>query len=246
LASQRRVGRRDKDFEVLERTSVQESLFGISIYSIISFLCFIPAIVLHEVSHGLMANRLGDPTAKSKGRLSLNPLRHVDPFGSVILPIALTLFGGPVFGYAKPVPYNPRYFKNIRMGEFLTGFAGPACNVILACLSAIVAFLVFSFLPIQRGNAVYWTLVVCQYFSLINLYLAFFNLIPIPPLDGASIIALFLSDKALRQYYRIQQYALPALLVIMFVLPSFLGVNPISWYLSHTAGALATLLFGFL
>ena len=98
------------------------------IYIVISVLCFVPAIVLHEVAHGFAAHKLGDPTAKSQGRLSLNPLKHVDPFGTVLMPLLLMAMGGPVFGYAKPVPYNPMYFKNLRKGEAIVGLAGPAIS----------------------------------------------------------------------------------------------------------------------
>ncbi|MCL2757278.1 MAG: site-2 protease family protein [Coriobacteriia bacterium] len=216
--------------------------FNISIYSLISFLCFIPAIVVHEVSHGFVAYKLGDPTAKSKGRLTLNPLAHVDIFGTVIMPIMLALAGGPVFGYAKPVPYNPMYFKNIRKGEFYTGMAGPASNILMALVGIIIARIVYLLPP---SDFAIWVVVVCYYFSMVNLCLAFFNLIPLPPLDGSSIIALFLSDRALRQYYRIQRFALPVLFVVIFIVPYFLGFNIIGLYLDVTAGAIVRLAFGF-
>ena len=106
------------------------------VWSIISILCFIPAIVCHEVAHGWMAAKLGDPTAKQSGRLTLNPLKHIDPFGTVILPLILAVSHMPVFGYAKPVPYNPTYFKDIRKGELLTGLAGSAANLLLSILGA--------------------------------------------------------------------------------------------------------------
>ena len=97
-------------------------------YIICSVLSFVPAIVFHEVAHGFAASKLGDPTAKNRGRLSLNPLKHVDPFGTVLMPLLLLSLGGPVFGYAKPVPYNPMYFKDRRKGEAIVGLAGPcAC-----------------------------------------------------------------------------------------------------------------------
>ncbi|MCL1890427.1 MAG: site-2 protease family protein [Coriobacteriia bacterium] len=211
-------------------------LFGIlPVYAVIAFLCFIPAIVIHEVSHGFVAHLLGDPTAKKQGRLSLNPLSHIDPFGTVVLPLILAFVGGPVFGYAKPVPYNPSHFKNVRVGELLTGLAGPASNIIMAALTVVIAYLVATFAP----QAPFWLFTVFYYFIFINLVLAFFNLIPLPPLDGASIIALFLPDKALRQYYQIQQYALPILLILMFMGPYIFGFNPISVYLGATAGNLA-------
>jgi len=211
------------------------------IFSVISFLCFIPAIVIHEVSHGFVAYKLGDPTAKSKGRLTLNPLAHVDIFGTVILPIMLAIAGGPVFGYAKPVPYNPMYFKNIRKGELLTGMAGPASNILMALVGILIARIMYLVPPSNFGG---WVIIGCFYFSMVNLCLAFLNLIPLPPLEGSGIIALFLSDRALRQYYRIQRFALPVLFVVIFIVPYFLGFNIISAYLDVTAGTIMRFAFG--
>ncbi len=109
-------------------------------YIICSVLSFIPALVLHEVAHGFAAYKLGDPTAKASGRLSLNPLKHIDPFGTVILPAMLMFMGWPVFGYAKPVPYNPRYFKDPRRDDVIVGLAGPAANLAMAAIAAAVAW----------------------------------------------------------------------------------------------------------
>ena len=109
------------------------------IYYVCCLLSFVPAIVFHEVAHGFAAYRLGDPTAKAAGRLTLNPLAHVDPFGSVILPLLMMIMGGPVFGYAKPVPYNPTFFKNKRTDDFIVGMAGPAANLLMALLGSAVA-----------------------------------------------------------------------------------------------------------
>ena len=111
------------------------------IYILVSALCFIPAIVFHEVAHGFVANLLGDPTAKLAGRLTLNPVKHIDPFGTVLLPLLMAMMGGPVFGYAKPVPYNPRFFRNKRVGDLLVGLAGPAANLVMALLGALVMWL---------------------------------------------------------------------------------------------------------
>jgi Zn-dependent protease len=216
--------------------------FGISPMQIISFICFIPAIVFHEVAHGLVAYKLGDPTAKSLGRLTLNPVAHVDPFGTVLLPILLALAGGPVFGYAKPVPYNPRYFKNIRKGEVLTGLAGPAANLILGIIGAFVGVVALVAYPLAPA-VLEWVVNTCYMFTLVNFCLMFFNLIPLPPLDGSSIIAPFLSDKALHQYYSIQRYALPLLMVILIVVPMVLNFSPIGIYIQFTAGNLTELLF---
>ncbi|MGI6217519.1 MAG: site-2 protease family protein [Coriobacteriales bacterium] len=214
----------------------------ISVWTIISIICFIPAIVLHECGHGFAAYKLGDPTAKNAGRLTLNPIKHIDPFGTVILPLLLAVTGLPVFGYAKPVPYNPRYFKNIRKGEVITGLAGPCMNLIMAVVGAIVGAIFYALAGVNFDVAS-WGLNICYIFSLINLYLMFFNLIPIPPLDGASIIAPFLSDRALEKYYSIQQYAMPILMIVLIICPYVFGFDPFSIYLNATAGNLGNLLF---
>jgi Zn-dependent protease len=214
------------------------------IVSIISLVCFAPAIILHEVAHGFVANRLGDPTAKSQGRITLNPLKHIDPFGTVLLPIILAISGLPVFGYAKPVPYNPRYFKNIKVGEVLTGLAGPAANLLMALLGAVVAALVMWFVPLS-GEVATWTFTALYLFVLINLYLMFFNLIPIPPLDGSSVIMPLLPKSALPNWYAVQRYALPILMIVVIVLPMVVGFNPLGIYLDFTAGNIARLLMPF-
>lgn len=215
-------------------------------YVIISILCFVPAIVFHEMAHGFAAWRLGDPTAKRQGRLSVNPLNHIDPFGTVILPGIMMLAGGPVFGYAKPVPYNPSYFKNPKTGDVIVGLAGPLANLLMAVLAAVVSWLLYpTAQSLVLGNEVF----LCFYalflpmFALINLYLMFFNLIPIPPLDGSSIIALFVPRKYMRQYYQVQRYAFPILMVVLVLLPYLLHINPVGAYLDVTAGTVANLLF---
>lgn len=214
-------------------------------YIICSVLCLIPAIVCHEVMHGYVAYRLGDPTAKSQGRLSLNPIKHVDPFGTVILPALLIFAGGPVFAYAKPVPYNPSYFKDIRKGDLMVGLAGPAANLVLALIGALIAWILS---PIALNLAMtseffaYFYFLFLRLFVLINLFLMFFNLLPIPPLDGSSIFAVILPKKYLPGYYRIQQYALPIFFIVILVLPYIINVNIIGVYLQATAGNLANFL----
>ena len=219
-------------------------------YIIISVLCFVPAIVLHEASHGFAAYKLGDPTAQRAGRLSFNPLKHVDPFGTVIMPLLLMAMNMPVFGYAKPVPYNPAYFENPRKGDLIVGLAGPAANLAMAVLAGLVAWALYLVLPVgqlamQSELFSYFYLMFLPMFALINLYLMFFNLLPIPPLDGSSIFAFFLPPKYLPKYYRVQQYALPVFLVVVLLLPYVLHFNPIGLYLDATAGSVANLLFPF-
>ena len=222
---------------------------GISIpYAICSILAFVPAIVLHEMGHAFAAYKLGDPTAKSEGRLSFNPIRHIDPFGTVIMPLLLMLLNMPIFGYAKPVPYNPRYFENPRKGDLIVGLAGPAANLLQALVGIGVAWLCYEFLPLQQivQQSVFFEylfLLFIPYYVLINLFLMFFNLLPIPPLDGSSIFAFFCPVEHLPTYYRIQQYALPIFLVVVIVVPELLHVNPIGIYLNATAYSLFNLLF---
>lgn len=215
-------------------------------YVIISILCFVPAIVFHEMAHGFAAWRLGDPTAKRQGRLSVNPLNHIDPFGTVILPGIMMLAGGPVFGYAKPVPYNPSYFKNPKTGDVIVGLAGPLANLLMAVLAAVVSWLLYpTAQSLVLGNEVflYFYALFLPMFALINLYLMFFNVIPIPPLDGSSIIALFVPRKYMRQYYQVQRYAFPILMVVLVLLPYLFHINPVGAYLDVTAGTVANLLF---
>ena len=147
------------------------------------------SVVLHEVSHGAVANSMGDDTAKNMGRLTLNPIKHLDLFGSIILPFLTVLFGGFVFGYAKPVPYNPLNLNDRKYGPAKVAFAGPAVNLILAVLFGLVLrFLPHSFdatiLPDFLGFVV-----------LINITLAIFNLMPIPPLDGHWLLLTFLPSR---------------------------------------------------
>jgi len=198
--------------------------------------------------HGFAANKLGDPTAKDAGRLSFNPMRHIDPFGTVVLPLIMMVAGGPVFGYAKPVPYNPRYFKDPRKGDLIVGLAGPSANLALAILGALIAWALWPVAVdlVQSSEFfAYFYLLFLPLFTLINLYFMFFNLLPIPPLDGSSIFAVILPARFLPRYYQIQRYALPFFFIVVFVLPYILGFNPIAMYLHATAGNLANLIFPF-
>ena len=217
------------------------------VYIAIAALCFVPAIVFHEVAHGLVAHALGDPTAKQAGRLTLNPMKHIDPFGTVILPLLMAMMQGPVFGYAKPVPYNPANLKNPRVGDMLVGLAGPAANLLMALLGAALMWLL---LPMARaiigagdeGLFYYFYLWFLPQFTVINLYLMFFNLLPIPPLDGSSIFAILVPARHLGTYYAIERYAMPVFLIVAFVIPYATGFNPFSLYLNVTAGNLANFL----
>lgn len=152
--------------------------------AIFAIAVLIFSVIIHEVAHGYMAGFLGDPTAKLAGRLTLNPIKHIDPLGSIILPALLALSPGIfIIGWAKPVPYNPYNLKNQRWGEAFVAGAGPASNIAVAVIFSILirAGAVFGFLSVALIEAM--AIIV-----LINLILAIFNLIPIPPLDGSKIL----------------------------------------------------------
>ena len=218
---------------------------------VIELALFIPAIVLHEVSHGYVSYRLGDPTAKMKGRLSLNPVKHVDPFGTVLLPLLLWFSGAPIFGYAKPVPINPAYYKDYRKGMMLTGLSGPATNLILAFLAGMGSR-VLALAPLATGSAadpritvLGWLWYALYYFGQINLVLMFFNLIPIPPLDGSRVLPLFLSDKALMKYHEIERYGIVIFFGLLLLLPRLLpGLDLLGGYFDFTVDPLMRLFFG--
>lgn len=178
--------------------------------------------------HGYAAYRLGDPTAKNAGRLTMNPIASVDLFGTIILPLVGILSRGFIFGYAKPVPYNPRYFRNLRQGEIIVGFAGPAANLGLAIIGVALAWLAvpLSGVSATLANAVY---VIGFLLAQANLVLMFFNLIPIPPLDGSSIVPIFLPNRALRGWYQLQRYSFALFILLMFLVP-----GAVSWYFGHT------------
>lgn len=211
-------------------------------------LAFVPAIVLHEVSHGYAAYKLGDPTAKRAGRLTLNPLAHVDMFGTVLLPLMLMVAHAPVFGYAKPVPYNPSYFKDRRKGDVIVGLAGPAANLVQALVGAGIAWLLLEPARTLVNTSEifsYFYGLFLPYYVLINLFLMFFNLLPIPPLDGSCIYVYLVPKNRMDIYYTIERYAMPVLLILLFLLPYVFNVSPISIYMRYTAGNLANLIYPF-
>lgn len=180
--------------------------------TILSIIILIFSVILHEVAHGYMADRLGDPTARLSGRLTLNPLKHIDPIGSIIVPL-ITSLAGFTFGWAKPVPYNPYNLKNKRQGEFLIAAAGPASNLLLALIFGTI----IRFLSID-GSISLPVLTVFSYIVIINIVLAIFNLIPLPPLDGSKILFSVLPNQYDRGRMIMEQYAPIFVLIVVFFL----------------------------
>jgi Zn-dependent protease len=176
----------------------------------------VPSVILHEVSHGVVALAFGDDTAKRAGRITLNPVPHIDTFGTLILPLLLALTSLGVFGYAKPVPVNPRRLRKPREQSLYVSLAGPATNITLAVIGAL-AFKAVA--PesgfVEEGSLAY----VVFLFGFVNVILAAFNLLPIPPLDGSAMIERFLPASVWPQWQKFRQYSFGILLIFVLVLP---------------------------
>lgn len=177
------------------------------------------AIVFHEVAHGWVALMLGDPTAKERRRLSLNPIRHVDPVGTLILPGILALSGAPVFGWAKPVPVTQSRLDNPRFGMMAVAAAGPGTNLLLAAVGAIALGLLAGTLTAQPEGFVGYLFVTLQFFVLTNIFLALFNLLPIPPFDGSHILEGLLPQRAARVYNKLRPFGFPLVFLLLLVIP---------------------------
>jgi Zn-dependent protease len=189
---------------------------------IVSAFPVLIAIVFHELSHGFVANKLGDPTAKTMGRLTLNPIAHIDPFGTILMPLMLLIFtnGQFVFGYAKPVPINPMNFKNPRRDMAISAAAGPVTNILLAIASLIILKFIFvplSFvLPESVSTPVMTPLIMILQASVVmNVVLASFNMIPIPPLDGGRVLTGLLPYKQAVSFSKIEPFGFIIVLVLI-------------------------------
>lgn len=194
-------------------------------------------VVLHEVAHGYIAYRNGDPTARNLGRLSLNPIIHIDLFGSILLPLLLILIGsGIVFGYAKPVPINPGYFRNYRKGIRYSSLAGPVTNFILAFILGLIYSLMIYLLKVSGhpvneimvtagiGSRVLEVVITMVWFAIrINIFLGIFNFIPIPPLDGANILASFLPGNAMYRYMSMGRFGFIIVFAFIYFIGGYIG-----------------------
>ncbi|MBN1225123.1 MAG: site-2 protease family protein [Candidatus Aminicenantes bacterium] len=194
---------------------------------IISLFVVLFAITIHEASHGWAAYKMGDPTAHALGRITLNPIAHIDPVGTVLLPLILVIMGAPPFGWAKPVPVNPYNLKNPRRDNLLISAAGPISNFSVA----LIAFLAIQLLKVGNpgltlGRGALSSLgsglfLILYYTILINVILAVFNLIPIPPLDGSGVLMGLLPPEAAEKYEQLRPYGF--IILILLIMTGIIG-----------------------
>ncbi|QZD88991.1 site-2 protease family protein [Qipengyuania aurantiaca] len=177
--------------------------------------CLIIAIVFHEVAHGWVALALGDTTARDMGRLTLNPIKHVDPVGTLLVPGALALMGGPIFGWAKPVPVNARRLDNPRYGMMAVAAAGPGTNILLALVGAVVFGVIAGFASNWGVGVPEWLMTAFGAFILINVFLALFNMLPIPPFDGSHIVGGLMPRRWAHHWQKLQAMGMLLLVVLI-------------------------------
>ena len=200
---------------------------------VISLFVLLFAITIHEAAHGWAASKFGDDTARSMGRVTLNPIAHIDPFGTVLLPLLLVIMGAPVFGWAKPVPVNPFNLRNPRRDNLWISAAGPIANILAAAFSLFVIILIKVLSPsasLFLGNFLTGRggfsggihplgglILIFFYGALINAYLLVFNLIPVPPLDGSGVLMGLLSEEGAQKYERLRPYGFLIVLGLIYL-----------------------------
>lgn len=197
---------------------------------LVQLLVFAFAITVHESMHAATANYFGDPTAKKLGRISLNPVRHVDIFGSIIFPLVLYFSQLPIFGWAKPVPVNVANLRNPKLHHTLVAVAGPASNLLQAFVAAGMYQWyqpIASRVPAAAAEAIFWLLIMT---CVVNTYLAIFNMLPIYPLDGSAVLAGLLPDNLSEKLLQLQPYGFVVLFVVMYT-------GGLDWFMRPMAGA---------
>lgn len=187
-------------------------LYMDTLITIFSLLVLLFSIIIHEIAHGSVAYSLGDPTAKMAGRLTLNPISHLDPIGSIILPLFLMMAGMPIIGWAKPVPVNPILLQDRRWGDLKVSIAGVAANFLIAIIFGFIIKYGIAYLP--QGF-----LMIASFVVFYNIALGLFNLIPIPPLDGSHILFSFLPESMNGVKYFLEQYGFILLMAVVFLIP---------------------------
>lgn len=180
---------------------------------VISVVVLLFSVIVHEVAHGFVAYKRGDSTAKLMGRLTLNPIYHIDIFGSIILPAILMLTGAPVFGWAKPVPVNMYNLKNPKRDMIFVSLAGVTANFLLAVAAGAIMFIIRAFFAdVSIMASIY---LILQYVIVINIVLMIFNLIPIPPLDGSRVVLFLLPRDLAQKYAKIERYGFWIILILL-------------------------------
>lgn len=208
-----------------------------TIFYIFQAVVLIFSMIVHEISHGVMAYKLGDDTAKRMGRLTLNPLKHLDFFGSILLPLFLILAGSKfIFGWAKPVLFNPFNLKNPKRDIAMIGAAGPASTLVTAIIFGLIIRLAAPFLDLQSSPVMTTFFIFLNMIVFINVLMTVFNLIPVPPWDGSKILFAFLPDKYQSTQISLERYGMPIILIFLF----FGGFNLVSsityWIYSFIVG----------
>ncbi|MCR4663161.1 MAG: site-2 protease family protein [Endomicrobiaceae bacterium] len=196
---------------------------------IVPIVVLLFSVIIHEVAHGFVAYKRGDSTAKLLGRLTLNPISHIDIFGSIVLPAMLMLTGAPVFGWAKPVPVNMYNLKNPKRDMIFVSLAGITANFLLAVCAGALMFIIRTYFA--NADSLVAVYIILQYVIVVNIVLFIFNLIPIPPLDGSRVV-LFLLPKDLAQIYaQIERYGFWIILILLMTNILWKIIGPIATFL---------------